>query len=142
MENIAPIIDVDPYADDFLAQCYEDYEAIRDTGPVIRFSTYNAYAIARQEDVQTMSASRRQYNAHGPGGRRPGNLREIRESSDVRHRPSLCGGPLAALFPRIGELKGKMLDSAAESRASTSHLSCQLTMPVGDNMVKIPENQI
>lgn len=53
-DNAAPIFDIDLYADDFLAQPYKVFEAFRDAGPVIRFSMYNAYGVARHEDVQAV----------------------------------------------------------------------------------------
>src|SRR3546814_5195013 len=54
VSSAVPIFDVDPYADDFLTDPYADYEAFRDAGPVISFSRYGAYAVARHEEVQAV----------------------------------------------------------------------------------------
>lgn len=53
-DDAVPVFDIDPYADAFLAQPYEGYEAFRDAGPVIRFSMYDAYGVARHDDVQAV----------------------------------------------------------------------------------------
>lgn len=53
-EGGVPVFDVDPYADGFLTSPYADYEAFRDAGPVIRFSRYGTYAVARHEEVQAV----------------------------------------------------------------------------------------
>lgn len=83
------------------------------------------------------------------------NLMRTALAADIVGIVAECGGaamcatchvyieePYAALFPPVGEVEDEMLDSAAEVRAPTSRLSCQLTMPDQDILVKIPENQI
>ena len=49
-----PVFALDPYDDAFLANPYAEYEALREAGPVIRLSRYDAYAVARHEDVQAV----------------------------------------------------------------------------------------
>jgi 2Fe-2S ferredoxin len=49
--------------------------------------------------------------------------------------------PFAGLFPAIGEVEDEMLDCAAEGRSASSRLSCQLTMPDQDIILRIPASQ-
>jgi cytochrome P450 len=48
-----PVLDLDPFADDFLADPYAHYESLRQTGPVIRLDRYDLWAMGRYEQVFT-----------------------------------------------------------------------------------------
>lgn len=47
-----PILDIDPFSEEFLADPYAYHAALRDAGPVIYLSTYDIYAMARFAEVQ------------------------------------------------------------------------------------------
>nr|WP_087573569.1 cytochrome P450 [Sphingomonas sp. CDS-1] len=51
-EITVPIVDIDPFSEEFLADPYAYYAALRDAGPVIYLSAYNIYAMARFSEVQ------------------------------------------------------------------------------------------
>jgi cytochrome P450 len=46
-----PVLDLDPFADDFLAAPYAFYESLREAGPVIRLGRYGIWAMAGYEQV-------------------------------------------------------------------------------------------
>jgi 4-methoxybenzoate monooxygenase (O-demethylating) len=48
-----PVLDLDPFADDFLADPYAHYESLRQAGPVIRLGRYGLWAMGRYEQVFT-----------------------------------------------------------------------------------------
>jgi 4-methoxybenzoate monooxygenase (O-demethylating) len=48
-----PVLDLDPFADDFLADPYAHYESLRQAGPVLRLGRYDLWAMARYEQVFT-----------------------------------------------------------------------------------------
>mgnify|MGYP001243322669 CR=1 FL=1 len=50
----APISDFDPYADETLSNPYPHYEALRELGPVVYLRHYDAYAIARHEEIDAV----------------------------------------------------------------------------------------
>ena len=82
------------------------------------------------------------------------NLMRTALSADIRGIVAECGGAamcatchvyvdeqFSVLFPPIGEVEDEMLDSAAEGRSEASRLSCQLSMPDQDIVVRIPASQ-
>ena len=42
-----PVLDLDPFTDDFLADPYAHYESLRQAGPVIRLDRYDLWAMGR-----------------------------------------------------------------------------------------------
>jgi cytochrome P450 len=48
-----PVLDIDPFTDDFLADPYPFYEPLREGGPVVRLGRYDIWAMARYEQVYT-----------------------------------------------------------------------------------------
>ncbi|WP_428410516.1 cytochrome P450 [Hyphococcus sp.] len=48
-----PIIDIDPFATEFLLDPYPNHDALRDPGPVVWLSQYEIYAMARFEEVRS-----------------------------------------------------------------------------------------
>lgn len=50
----APVSDFDPYADETLSNPYPHYEALRELGPVVYLRHYDAYAIARHEEIDAV----------------------------------------------------------------------------------------
>ncbi len=46
-----PVLDLDPFADDFLAHPYGFYEPLREAGPVVWLGRYDIWAMARYEQV-------------------------------------------------------------------------------------------
>ena len=47
-----PALDLDPYADAFIADPYDAYDAMRCAGPVFRLVRYGCYGAARHKEVQ------------------------------------------------------------------------------------------
>lgn len=57
MTNIAstiPVVDFDPFADDFLAAPYEFHRQMRDAGPVVHIPKYNLLGVARHTEVHAV----------------------------------------------------------------------------------------
>ncbi|HEY2750465.1 cytochrome P450 [Phenylobacterium sp.] len=52
MAALPPVLDVDPFSDEFLADPYPDHERLRAAGPVVWLETYGIYASARHAEVQ------------------------------------------------------------------------------------------
>jgi 4-methoxybenzoate monooxygenase (O-demethylating) len=50
----APVLDVDPFSDESLADPFPGYAAIRDSGPVAYLERYGNYAVARHAEVQAV----------------------------------------------------------------------------------------
>ncbi len=48
-----PSSDLDPFSDDFLTDPYPGHEELRELGPVVWLSRYDAYAMARYDEVQS-----------------------------------------------------------------------------------------
>lgn len=48
----APELDIDPFADDFLADPYAYHPALRDAGPLVRLPKYGVWAMARFAEVR------------------------------------------------------------------------------------------
>jgi cytochrome P450 len=48
-----PVDDLDPFADDFLADPFAHYESLRQAGPVLRLGRYDLWAMARYQQVFT-----------------------------------------------------------------------------------------
>lgn len=48
-----PVLDLDPFAEDVLADPYAHYEQLREAGPVVRLGRYDVWAMARYEQVFT-----------------------------------------------------------------------------------------
>jgi cytochrome P450 len=46
-----PVLDVDPFSDEFLANPYPHHEQLREVGPVVYLSRHGAWAMARYEQV-------------------------------------------------------------------------------------------
>jgi len=51
-ESDVPVLDIDPYSDDFLRDPYPHHSAIRDAGPVVWIPMYETWAIARFKEMQ------------------------------------------------------------------------------------------
>ncbi len=49
-----PVVDVDPYSDDFLTDPYEAHRQLREAGPVVWIPAYGIYACARHESVHAV----------------------------------------------------------------------------------------
>ena len=49
-----PVVDVDPYSDDFLTDPYEAHRRLREAGPVVWIPAYGIYACARHESVHAV----------------------------------------------------------------------------------------
>ena len=47
----APVLDIDPFSDEFLNDPYPFHAAMRDAGPVVRLARYNIWALARYANV-------------------------------------------------------------------------------------------
>jgi 4-methoxybenzoate monooxygenase (O-demethylating) len=47
----APMLDIDPFADEFLLDPYPQHERLREAGPVVRLTDYPVWAMARYEQV-------------------------------------------------------------------------------------------
>jgi cytochrome P450 len=47
-----PLVDLDPYADDFIADPHHAYDAMRRAGPVFRLARYGCYGAARYNEVR------------------------------------------------------------------------------------------
>jgi 2Fe-2S ferredoxin len=82
------------------------------------------------------------------------NLMRTALAADIPGIVAECGGAAmcatchvyvddasSTLFPPIGEVEDEMLDCAAEGRSASSRLSCQLTMPSEDIVLRIPASQ-
>lgn len=50
----APVSDLDPYSDAFIADPFPHYETLREAGPVVWLRRYGVWAVARHEEVQTV----------------------------------------------------------------------------------------
>ncbi|MET4069888.1 cytochrome P450 [Bradyrhizobium sp. S3.2.6] len=49
-----PELDIDPFSMEFFDDPYHTHERLRETGPVIRLSKWNVYAVARHRDVRAI----------------------------------------------------------------------------------------
>lgn len=49
-----PVVDVDPYSDEFLLNPYPFHEQLREAGPVVWIPQYQVYATARHEQVRAV----------------------------------------------------------------------------------------
>lgn len=49
-----PVVDVDPYSDEFLTSPYADHERLREAGPVVWIPKYGIYAAARHDEVRAV----------------------------------------------------------------------------------------
>lgn len=49
-----PVVDVDPYSDDFLSDPYDAHRRLRQAGPVVWIPAYGIYACARHESVHAV----------------------------------------------------------------------------------------
>ncbi len=49
-----PVVDVDPFSNDFLTSPYADHERMRAAGPIIWIPKYGIYASARHEEVRAI----------------------------------------------------------------------------------------
>ena len=48
-----PVLDLDPYSEEFLLDPYPFHSQLRDAGPVVWLSKYNVYAMARYDEVRS-----------------------------------------------------------------------------------------
>jgi cytochrome P450 len=63
-----PVIDVDPFSDELLAEPYDYYRTLRDAGPVFSLPRYDVLGIARFADVREgLKDWRRLASTEGPG---------------------------------------------------------------------------
>ena len=68
MANRIPVIDVDPFSDELLAEPYGYYHVLRDAGPVFSLPRYDVLGIARFADVREgLKDWRRLSSTEGPG---------------------------------------------------------------------------
>ncbi|MBD8042718.1 cytochrome P450 [Arthrobacter sp. Sa2BUA2] len=51
-----PVLDLDPFADDFLADPYEAHVQLRESGPVTWLNRYQVWAVARHDEVSQVFA--------------------------------------------------------------------------------------
>ena len=51
-----PVVDVDPYSEDFLSDPYPGHQRLREAGPIVWIPKYRIYASARHEAVRTVFA--------------------------------------------------------------------------------------
>lgn len=51
-----PVVDVDPYSDEFLLDPYPFHEQLRDAGPVVWIPKYGIYGVARHRTVRSVFA--------------------------------------------------------------------------------------
>jgi hypothetical protein len=51
-----PLVDVDPYSDEFLSDPYAYHQLLRDAGPVVWIPKYGVYAAARHDTVRAVFA--------------------------------------------------------------------------------------
>jgi len=49
-----PVVEVDPFSNEFLAQPYADHERMREAGAIVWIPKYGIYASARHEEVRTI----------------------------------------------------------------------------------------
>lgn len=49
-----PVLEIDPFSDEFLANPYPDQDRMREAGPVVWLAKYGIYATARHEQVRTV----------------------------------------------------------------------------------------
>ena len=49
-----PILEIDPFSEEFLANPYPDHERMREAGPVVWLAKYGIYATARHEQVRAV----------------------------------------------------------------------------------------
>jgi len=49
-----PVVDIDPYCDEFLSEPYAAHRQLREAGPVVWIPAYGIYACARHESVQAV----------------------------------------------------------------------------------------
>jgi len=69
-----PVLDVDPFSDESLAEPYGYYRALRDAGPVFRLPRYDVLGIARFADVRAgLKDWQRFASTEGPGFNAPFN---------------------------------------------------------------------
>jgi 4-methoxybenzoate monooxygenase (O-demethylating) len=88
----APKLDIDPFADETIADPYTFHEALRDTAPVVFIEKYNMYAVGRYESVRTVMSEYTRFTSEGGIGlsdiRKPGAWRSpspITEIDPPRH---------------------------------------------------------
>jgi cytochrome P450 len=51
--TLSPVLDLDPFSTEFLADPYPGHEAMREAGPVVRLERYGIWASARHDPVRT-----------------------------------------------------------------------------------------
>lgn len=63
-----PVVDVDPWSDEFLENPFPDYERMRAAGPVVHIARYNVWAVTGYESVVTVLRDAANYSSAGGAG--------------------------------------------------------------------------
>jgi cytochrome P450 len=74
-----PVLDIDPFTEEVLADPYQFHESLRETGAVVWLRSYGIYATGRFEEVKTVMADHERFMASAGTGlydlRKPGAWR-------------------------------------------------------------------
>ncbi len=76
----APVLDVDPYSDDSLAEPFETFAAVRAAGPVAYLRKYDVYVMGRHRNIAAVLKDWQTFSSTGGSGiadiRKPGSWRD------------------------------------------------------------------
>jgi len=75
----APVLDIDPYSDEVLADPYPFHQQLREAGPVVLIKPHGVYAVGRHEEARTVLSDYARFSNAGGIGiqdiRKPGEFR-------------------------------------------------------------------
>lgn len=119
-----PVLDVDPFSDETLADPYPFHQLMRDTAPVVFIEKYNMYGVGNYEEVRLALVDFERFTSSGGIGladiRKPGAWRDpspITEIDPPKHT-EVRGVLSRILSPKIirewKEVFGQVADSVAE----------------------------
>lgn len=102
-----PILDLDPFGEDFLADPYAYHAQLRDAGPVVYLSAHGIYGMARFEEVQAALKDWQSFcSARGAG------LTDFARDKPWR-KPSLLIESDPPIHDRIRKIVGQVMSLAA-----------------------------
>ncbi|MCV0394906.1 MAG: cytochrome P450 [Rhizobiaceae bacterium] len=77
--GLPPVLDVDPFTEEVLADPYPFHEHLRELAPVVELARYGIYAVGRHDEVQTVMSDHERFMAAAGTGlydlRKPGAWR-------------------------------------------------------------------
>ena len=125
---MAPASSIDPYADSFLAEPWDDLAVLRELGPVVHLPRYDIWAIARHDDVNAVLRDHDTFASNrgvgitdlsaGDAWRKPSILVEADPPEHTVNRKVVAGTmtprALRSLAEVFDEAAGRIVDELVE----------------------------